>query len=260
MRIGGQLPEQFAFARAWRRGHGDLHDGKQIAGAFAFGQAAMRQPQMLAGFGARGHFEAHGAIECRHSDAGAEHRFPRRQRQIDIKIVPAGAEQRVRRQRDVEIEVAMAPAIETRAALARNAQALACGHALWHLHAQGVRHAVRHTVLVMLDGDEIEFDFGAARCLFECDARIDFVVLARHRKAAAGAPPRQAGEQIGEIGFIESSVRIAMAAVREACAEADFVHGLDRARLADALDGTVVRASVAASLMLSNDQMSSITS
>jgi len=54
-------------------------------------------------------------------DVRPKHRFPGRERQIDINVAAADAVQRVRLDDDVEVKIAVAAALDTLAAFAGNA-------------------------------------------------------------------------------------------------------------------------------------------
>ena len=131
LRTRRKLREQFALALGERWRHDDLRDREEIAGiALRPRQAALRQAQLLPGERARRDLEVDRAGQRRHRHRRAERRFPRRKRQVDVQIMPRGPEQRVRQQLDVEEQIPVAPAVETLAALAAQAQPLAVRRAL----------------------------------------------------------------------------------------------------------------------------------
>src|SRR6266567_7761457 len=126
----GELPVERTLRLADHGGDGNLHDREQIAFAAARrGQSALAEPQMLPGVRARRHLELHGPARRRQLDRRAEHRFPGREWQIDVQVVTAHAEERMRLEHDVKVEIAVAAAVEAFAALARNAQPLPVGGA-----------------------------------------------------------------------------------------------------------------------------------
>ena len=74
----------------------------------------------------------------------------------------ARAKQAMRMQGDVEVQIAVAPAIQAFASLAGEAQALAVGCALGNARLEGAPHAMGKTLLVVLGYLELEIDLGAA--------------------------------------------------------------------------------------------------
>jgi len=127
-----------------------------------FGQAAPGEPQLPAGMRSRRDLEAHRSAERGHLHARAEHGLPRRERKIEEEIVAAHAKEPMRMQRDIEIQVAVASAVQPLASLAGQAQALAVGGAPWECALEGAPHAARETALVVLGDLELEIDLGAA--------------------------------------------------------------------------------------------------
>ena len=122
----GELPIELAFAFADLAGHDDLGHGEQIAGAAArLRQSAAREPQLAARRCAGRHLRGSRARRASGSRASRPARLPTAQRQVQVQVVTGRAIQAMRLERDVEIQVAIAATLETLAALAGQAQALA---------------------------------------------------------------------------------------------------------------------------------------
>ena len=94
--------------------------------------------------------------------------------------MPARAIERMRVERDLEIEVARRTAVHAGAALAAQAQALAVDRAAWNARGEAARVELHHAL-------------GTARRLLQREAHRHLVILARER--AARAPPPGAPEQ-----------------------------------------------------------------
>src|SRR5882724_4837729 len=177
------------------------------------GQPASGEPQLLPRARAGRNLELHRASERRHLDRRAEHGFPGRERQIEKQVVTADAEQPVRAQRDIEIQIAVAPAVRALAPLSGEAQTLAVGRAPGDACLEAALHAARETPLVVLGHLEIEVDLGAAVRLLERDVRGDLVVLPRHAelpaRAGAAPPAHDPGEEVGEVEVLERKLPVA---------------------------------------------------
>src|SRR5438552_10262038 len=205
----GKLLEQRALALARRGRHDDLDDREEVARSrMRFGQTAPGEPQLPAGMRSRRDLEAHRSAERGHLHARAENGLPRRERKIEEEIVAAHAKEPMRMQCDIEIQVAVASAVQPLASLAGQAQALAVGGALGNARFEGPPHAARETALVVLGDAQLQVHLGAAVGLFQRDVRRDLVVLPGHWNLAAapsGAvhPARQAGEQIPQVDIVE---------------------------------------------------------
>src|SRR6267142_4180682 len=159
----GKFLVERALALARRGRHGDLDDREEVSfSALRLGETAAGEPQLLAGARSGRDLEAHRSGEGGHLHVRAEHRFPRRERQVEVEIVAARAEQPVRMQGDVEIQIAVASAVQALAPLARKAQALAVGGAFRNAGLEGSARAMRETLLVVLGHLELEIDLGAA--------------------------------------------------------------------------------------------------
>ena len=175
--------------------HGDVDDREQIAFAAAgLRQSAFSEPQLLSGPRARGDLEHDRTARRRQLHGRAEHRFPRRERQIDIQIVPCHTEQRMRLEHDVEIQIAIAAAIESLATLAGDAQPLAIGRALGNARFERALRAMDDAAVVVVGHDQIELHLRAVIGLFERDMRRDLVILAGERHVA---PCAAAAESAG---------------------------------------------------------------
>src|SRR5690349_10962033 len=88
-------------------------------------QPAARNAQLLSGVRPRGHLERDTTRGRGQFDVGAEHRFPRRERELHVQIETFGAIERMRVDVDIEIEIAVAPAVAALRTFAGNAQLLA---------------------------------------------------------------------------------------------------------------------------------------
>src|SRR5207237_10539419 len=146
----------------------------------------------------------------RHLDARAERGLPWCERQVEIEILAIGAEDGMRRDLDVEVEVAVAPTVNALATLARHAQLGAVGHALRDAHLEMMRDAPQESVLVHLGRGEVEIDLGAVVSLLERDADTGLEVLAGHRDRAliatrATAAAAQPGKEVGQVDVVESA-------------------------------------------------------
>jgi hypothetical protein len=83
-----ELPEQREFGLIQLGRHDDLHHRDEIARATArLRQPAPGKPQLLRRRRTRRHLEAHGAGQRGYLDRGSQRRFPRRERQVQEKIV-----------------------------------------------------------------------------------------------------------------------------------------------------------------------------
>src|SRR5438309_1546414 len=205
----GKLLEERALALARHGRHDDLDDREEFARSrMRFGQTAPGEPQLPAGMRSRRDLEAHRSAERGYQHARPEHGLPRRERKIEEEIVAAHAKEPMRMQRDIEIQVAVASAVQPLASLAGQAQALAVGGALGNARLEGAPHAARETAVVVLGDAQLQVHLGAAVGFFQRDVRRDLVVLPGHWNLAAapsGAvhPARQAGEQISQIDIVE---------------------------------------------------------
>src|SRR5690606_11894007 len=122
-----------------RRGHHDRDDGIEVARAAAGArQPLAREPEPLPVLRPGRHLERHPALERRQLDRRAERRLPGRERKLDVEVAPARPEQRVRREADVEVEIAVRPSAEAGAALPGEAQPLAVGRAARNAHADAL--------------------------------------------------------------------------------------------------------------------------
>src|SRR5262245_59592743 len=197
--------------REGRRRH-DLEHAIEIAmPAPLRRQALAGEAQLLSRARARAYRHFHAAAEGRHLDVGAQHRLPRRDRQLEIEIMPGRLVERVGTQHDVQIEIARRPPVHARPALARDAQPLAVGDALRHPDADGLRHAVDRAVGSHLRRGKVEAHLGAVVDLLEREVGSDLIVLPRHREAAApGAPaaPGAAAEPLEELREIDEVVEV----------------------------------------------------
>src|ERR1700686_959925 len=98
-----QLAEQFALAPGEHRGIHDLHDRVEIAfPAARLRQPLLPEPELAARGRPRWNLEVHAPAQRGNLDRRAERGLPGSERQVEIEVVPAGAEERVRMQRDVE--------------------------------------------------------------------------------------------------------------------------------------------------------------
>ena len=155
-----------------------------------------RRPAVVPG----GMFILDRAAQRRYLDGRAEHRFPRRERQVERQVAARHAIERMRRDGQHEVEVAVRAAALPRSTLARQTQTLPVLGALRNADAKGLVHAMRHAVVADLGHREFDVDFGARVDLLERDRRADFEVLARPRRlsrppttAAAAARRRRTG-------------------------------------------------------------------
>jgi len=116
-------------------------------------------------------------------------------------------------QRDIEIEIAVAPAVDPFSPLAREAQALAVGGAAGNAHLELARDTAHEPILVVFGHRELELDLGTVKSLLERDVDRNLVVLARHADFAPGAlgPPtsRQSGKKVRQVDILESGWRFA---------------------------------------------------
>src|SRR5439155_15294236 len=213
-RVLGELLVERALRLAGHGGNDDLHDREQIAfAAPRLREAALAEPQMLPGVRARRHLELHEPARRRQLDRRAEHGLRRRERQIDVKVVTAHAEERMRLEHNVEVEVAVAATVEALAALARNTQTLPVRRTLRDPRLERARHAVRDALLVVFGHAQVELHFGTPIRLVERDVRRDFVVLAAHRPGLPALPrarpAAEALEQVRQIDIVEREVRVA---------------------------------------------------
>src|SRR5581483_6729902 len=165
-----------------------------------------------------GHLERDLAGRRGHLDVAAERGFPRRERQVDVEILAVDTEDRMRRHLDVEIEIAVAPAVDALAALACDAQLGAVGDAFRDAHLEVMRHPAHHTLFVDLGGHEIELDFGPAIGLVERELDAGLEVLPGNgpvrRVPAAARATAQAGKEVGEIDILEAPAKAALPEAR----------------------------------------------
>jgi len=117
--------------------------------------------------------------------------------------------QRMRTQADVEVQIAIAPAIQPLAALARQAQTLAIGRTLRNARPDSAGHAMQPALLIVFGHVQIEIDLRAVEGLIDADRDRDLIVVAGHRHArpapartAADPTAAQMCEQIGQIDII----------------------------------------------------------
>ena len=136
-----------------------------------------------------GHLERDGAGRRGQLDARAEHRFPRRERKIDVEIVARHAIERMIGNFDVEVQVAIRAAVDALAALAGHAQLLAVGDAARDARANAMRHAAHAAVGIPFERRQLEVDLGAVEGLLERDAHDCLVVAARQSAGRARRPP-----------------------------------------------------------------------
>src|SRR5690606_31950056 len=130
LRHPGKLVVELDFGLVGVLGHDDLRHRVEVTRALlALGQAATGQPQLAAAAGAGGHLEVHRAGERGHLHRGAPGRLPRGERQVYVQVVPRHPVEGVGLQLDVQVEVAVGPAVQALAALAREAQAVPVRHA-----------------------------------------------------------------------------------------------------------------------------------
>src|SRR5687768_3353581 len=102
----------------------------------------------------------------------------------------------MRRQLDVEIEVAIPAAVESLAALAAQAQPLAVCRTLGNARLEGTRRARKPSGGVVLGHAQVEFHQRAYCGVFQWNAYCDLEVLPRHGDArpAAARPPAATAE------------------------------------------------------------------
>src|SRR6266853_1857833 len=205
----GELLVECPLALARRGRHGDLDDREEVSfSRVRLGEAATGEPQLLAGARSGRDLQAHRSGEGGDLHARAEHRFPWRERQVEVEIVAARAKEPMRMQGDAEIQVAVAPAVQAFAPLAGHAQALAVGGALRNARLERAAHAARETLLVVFGHLELEIDLGAAVRILQRNVRGDFVILSGHADLAAARSPAAAAagkvrEQISQIEIVE---------------------------------------------------------
>src|SRR5271154_4781607 len=118
----------------------------------------------------------------------------------------------MRPQHDVEIQIAVATAVEAFAALAGYAQPLPVGRALGNARLEGAGDAMRLTLLIELRHREVQIDFDAAISIFDAYLHRNLVILSRHRQLRRSAPAAksaaaQAGEQVGQIDIVGGTGR-----------------------------------------------------
>src|SRR6185503_3938785 len=111
-------------------------------------------------------------------------------------------------QHDIQVEVAVTPAVRPLAALAGEPQPLAVGRPLGYAGSEGVRHAAHASLLVELGHREAELDLGAEVGILQGDMRGDLVVLTGHAELAGALPPAlpaasETREEVGEIDVVE---------------------------------------------------------
>src|SRR3984957_9842772 len=197
-----QLAVQCRLRLADHARHQDQHHREQVAlAAFGRRQAAPRQTQMPSGLGSGRDFELHRTTGGRHLHRSTQYRLPWCERQIQIQVVTAGTEQRVRSQADIQIEIAVASAIETLTPLARHPQSLPVAGAFGNARLEGVGHAVHLPLRVVLGHVQVKIDFGDVIGIGYRDRHRDLIVLSRHRSlsTAATAAATQALEQLRQV-------------------------------------------------------------
>src|SRR5258706_2521530 len=177
-----ELLEELALAIVHHRGIHDLQDGVKVAlPAARLGQLLLPEAQLPAGRGPRRNLEVDFAVERWHFDRRAERRFPWRERQVEIEVVPARSEERMRMQDDVEIKIAVAPAVQALATLRAQAQALAVGRALGNARLDRLRHVANAAVDRILGNVEVEVDLRATIRILARQVNPDLVIFARNR-------------------------------------------------------------------------------
>src|SRR3989442_10554563 len=118
----------------------------------------------------------------------SEHRFPGRERQIDIDVPAADAVQRVRLDCDVEVKIAVASALHSLAPFARNAQLLAVGNAFRNAHLDTMGYAACVALVVEFEHAQLELDLGAVKSLREAEAHRGLVIAPRAERGTAACP------------------------------------------------------------------------
>jgi hypothetical protein len=120
--------------------------------------------------------------------------------------VAADAEQLVRPQADVDVQVAGRPAAQPRAAFARHAQALPVGGALGDAHLGGPGHPLGPALRADLGEGQRDLDLGAAQQVVDARVQGDLHILPRHLQVlTAGAPAEttaartQARQQVEQV-------------------------------------------------------------
>ena len=114
-------------------------------------------------------------------------------------------------ERDVEIQVAVASAVQPLAALPGKAQALTVGRSLGDAHLERARYAPDAPLVVEFRNRQVELHLRAAIGVLEGDVGRDFIVLAWHAyrpRATPAAPAAQPGEKVSEIEVLEREARI----------------------------------------------------
>src|SRR6185312_1573940 len=118
-----------------------------------------------------------------------------------------GTEEPMRMEHDVEIEIAVAPAVDALAALPPQAQALPIGRAFRDACLDGLGHMADAALRVDLGHPELQVHLRPAMRVFQREMHRHLEILARnrHRGAAAGAAAstRETFEEIGEIDVVE---------------------------------------------------------
>src|SRR6185295_16463247 len=100
--------------------------------------------------------------ERRNFDRGAERRFPWRQGQIQVQIAAVYPIQPMRRQRYVQVDIAVGPAVRALSTLSCKTQHLRVHYALWNPRPQRSWHALRDALLVEFGCREVQSDLGPA--------------------------------------------------------------------------------------------------
>src|ERR1700674_2207052 len=127
----------------------------------------------------------------------------------------AHSEQRMRVQHDVEVQIAIAAAIQSLAALARQAQPLPICCALGNACLYLMRHAMQEPVLVVFGYGKVKLDFSAVVRVLERNMHLHFEVLPGHGDltvgGAAGAlsPAAKLSKQVGQVNIIEGKLACA---------------------------------------------------
>src|SRR6266480_3158705 len=181
-----------------RPGQHDAQIGVEVAGtAVRLRQPLAAEPQFLAARRAGRNFQRDAAFERRDFDLGAQRRLPRRDWHFEMQVVAGHLEQRVRAQRDVQVEIARRAAIGARPALAGEPQLFAVGDAARDARADAA-------------SIELELALGAARGFLQADVDIDRVVLAAERHVpraakAATAAATECAERLEQVGQVDAA-------------------------------------------------------
>ena len=148
------------------------------------------------------------------------------------------AVQRVGSQCDVQVQVAIGPAVAALAALSAQAQPLAIGGALRDTCLEGSLDMAHPAPIVVVGHAQMQVHLGAVVGIVKADLGADIVVAARHRPvgprlSAVVAASRETRKQVGQVDVVER--RLAGTAVAEMGAPVrrwpEFLPGLVAAEL-----------------------------